>query len=225
MSAQIAEQLRAVADAAETAAGYLGIDSERLEVVLHRAEELSHAWSGSNLGYHANVYYTDLKQTPPGAHFSSEWGLQRSRGDWREYASDEIERYCMASAPKLDLDSVQARVNPAKRVFEQTRSRFESIISIALRGVQDPYLDGVRSQVNELGILTVDIAVKAQLPRGEIGSRDYVAIYAGLWAAPHQIVIAKVIAAKSPNHCLTELGGLFKTCLLSRIVAGQELEA
>ncbi len=104
MSAQSAEQLRAIADAAESAAGYLGIDSERLEAVLRRAEELSRAWSGSNLGYHANVYYADLARTPPGAHFSSEWGLQHSFapgtvGDWREFDSDRVMQCCMDSAP------------------------------------------------------------------------------------------------------------------------------
>ncbi len=90
-------------------------------------------------------------------------------------------------------------MNKAKRVFEKTRSRFESILSITLRGVQDPYLDGLLSLANELAILTVDTGLKVQLPHGQIGSRDYVAIYGVLRAAPHQIVITQVVAARSPH--------------------------
>ena len=41
------------------------------------------------MGYHAYVYYADLKPAPPGTQFSPEWGLMdaldRSYGDWREF--------------------------------------------------------------------------------------------------------------------------------------------
>ena len=36
-------------------------------------ERAKRGWSGSNLGYHATVYYENLEPKPSG--FSSEWGL------------------------------------------------------------------------------------------------------------------------------------------------------
>jgi predicted nucleotide-binding protein len=213
MPSQAAEQLRAVADAAEVAAGYLGVDAERLEAVLSRAQELADSWSGSNLGYHANVYYAGLQRPPPGAHFSSEWGLQpsivtRSVGNWREYASDEVQRYCFSAAPELDPEGLQSRVAEATKAFKFARSRFKSIVSVAQHNEQDTYINDLRSQADDLTIFTVDVGVRAQLPSGQFLSSDSLAVSQGLWPAPHQVVIAKMIAAKSPRASLSELADI-----------------
>ena len=53
-----------------------------LESLKQAAEEIGRAWSGSWIGYHANVYYEDMKPPPPGDHFSLEWG---PTGNWTEF--------------------------------------------------------------------------------------------------------------------------------------------
>jgi len=59
----------------ETGLRAAGGDLDRLE---DAAEEIFHAWSGSNLGYQAEVYYENLKRPPSGAFFSLEWGFNGS---------------------------------------------------------------------------------------------------------------------------------------------------
>ena len=61
------------------------------------AERVGMAWSGSWLGYHANVYYRDLQKPPPGMWFSKEWGLRpgifvddSTSGDWAEFDPDQV---------------------------------------------------------------------------------------------------------------------------------------
>ena len=45
-----------------------------LESLKQAAEEIGRAWSGSWIGYHANVYYEDMKPPPPGDHFQPRVG-------------------------------------------------------------------------------------------------------------------------------------------------------
>jgi hypothetical protein len=54
-------------------------DLGRLEVA---AREVSRAWSGSSLGYHANVYTHDLLPSG-GRQFSIQWGLMRGYSGMR----------------------------------------------------------------------------------------------------------------------------------------------
>ena len=66
-----------------------------LKSLKQAAEEIGRAWSGSWLGHHANVYYSDLQSPPPGAHFSPEWGLenafgQGTSGDWLEFDVNQV---------------------------------------------------------------------------------------------------------------------------------------
>ena len=60
------------------------------------AEHIGRSWCGSWIGYHANIYYKDFVQPPPGAQFSSEWGpvsdVDETRGDWFQYAPDGVEK-------------------------------------------------------------------------------------------------------------------------------------
>ena len=82
--------------------------TEPLRQLLQAAEEIGKAWSGSWIGYHANVYYKGLKPRPPGAHFSQEWGLMDAisncgRGDWIEYDAEQVKTAIRERAGNPDL--------------------------------------------------------------------------------------------------------------------------
>jgi hypothetical protein len=46
-----------------------------LAAIRKSADDAKRAWSGSNIGYQASVYFADLQPASPEAQFSSEWGL------------------------------------------------------------------------------------------------------------------------------------------------------
>jgi hypothetical protein len=100
----VADELDGLADRART----LGLD-QQAKTLRDAADAVGRAASGSWHGYHANVYYTDFKAAPPGAHFSTEWGLMDnfahmgSRGDWREYDPEYVLSFVYRLAGDPDL--------------------------------------------------------------------------------------------------------------------------
>src|SRR4051794_37569826 len=95
--AAIADELRTVSErlVAAARAGDAPAVSEPLRALNDAAVAVGKAWSGSPIGYHSRVYYDELTEPPPGAHFSSEWGFQSAYsnptlGDWREYRYDDV---------------------------------------------------------------------------------------------------------------------------------------
>lgn len=87
---KIADRLDQEAKLGNTPAIY-----EPVHVISDAASKIGKASSGSWLGYHANVYYKDLKPPVPGDHFSQEWGLMDSygnntTGNWQEYSSTTL---------------------------------------------------------------------------------------------------------------------------------------
>jgi hypothetical protein len=67
---EIADRLEPIAQQAESSEFKESLD--RLE---EATTKISKAWSGSWLGYHARVYYKNLKPPPSGAQFSPEWSM------------------------------------------------------------------------------------------------------------------------------------------------------
>jgi hypothetical protein len=61
----IAEELFKVADATAEALAYARADDlqKPLAGIRTACDEAKRAWSGSNLGYHANVYWEDFSQS------------------------------------------------------------------------------------------------------------------------------------------------------------------
>jgi hypothetical protein len=66
-----------------------------LKRVLDAAVAVHDAWSGSNLGYHANVYYDGFRKPPAGAQFSvmhgigDDW-LSGTVGEWGEFSAAQV---------------------------------------------------------------------------------------------------------------------------------------
>ncbi|HEX9863391.1 MAG TPA: hypothetical protein VGC03_00330, partial [Acidimicrobiia bacterium] len=67
---RLGQQLATVAARADDSAF-----ADPLGALMTAAEDVARSWSGSNIGFHANVYYAGLRSPPPGMHFSSEWGF------------------------------------------------------------------------------------------------------------------------------------------------------
>lgn len=64
----------------------------RVDAAVGRVER---AWSGSNMGYQASVYYSGFAIPPAGHYFSSEWGFFRASrgatyGDWLEMPPEAV---------------------------------------------------------------------------------------------------------------------------------------
>src|SRR5208282_4934066 len=184
-----------------------------LEALKDAANEVGKSWSGSWLGYHSRIYYAGFKPSPPGAHFSQEWGFMNTfsipstSGDWREYQFDDVVSLIMNKAGNPDLGPIELETEETKEFFEDARSTLVSRLSNALRRASDDkFLDDLLTQAKKLKIFDAADFISYMRPSGQIISRDMLAIEKGFHTPPHIIVLARVQAVQQPFQACKDLG-------------------
>ena len=213
---ELAEPLSAVADRLETLVKQASSLTEPLERVRDAANEVGGAWSGGWLGYHSRVYYADLLAVPAGAHFSTEWGFDTryvshpTVGDWREYTFDEVTEHIFALAKVSSLKEAEGKAKELATSFQEAREEFLSALSVALEQKEDVFLVRLKSQVEELNIISKFDFARVTYPRGQLMSRDMTAATKGIQTPPHLIVIAAVCAVQNVSECCDKLTKLSK---------------
>lgn len=96
------------------------------------AATIGRAWSGSNIGYHACVYYDGFQPPPPGAHFSVEWGLRdgivgpATRGNWREHRQEDVVAAIEHSAGNANLSTARAESRQLAGLTDEARAALMS---------------------------------------------------------------------------------------------------
>jgi predicted nucleotide-binding protein len=205
---RLGEQLLTVAARADDTAF-----TQPLNALMDAAESVARSWSGSNIGFHADVYYEGLRSAPPGAHFSSEWGflpgmLQGTTGDWREYPHDDVIGRIEELAGHPDLTGLRRDADEAVQIVREGKDDVTSLLRAYLRRDDDEHLRDLLGEVQTLEPLSYDQCLRAQLPSGNFMSRDSTAISQGIRSAPHQEVIARVVSIRSPFEAATRLASV-----------------
>lgn len=205
------EQLEALRQKLE---GLLQDDADTRASTTQQTKEavdlVGESWSGSSLGYHANVYYKDFQVPPPGAHFSMEWGLIDSMGlgtsgSWSEYVSRDVKAYLRQLSGVVDLNRELEWANRGEEAVEAGRSLLQSVLSAAISRESDAYLSRLLEAVDKVAVVPLGVAARVQLPRGELMSRDPVAMSQGLRVAPHQEIFAEVGRIKTVTLAIKQL--------------------
>lgn len=195
------KELFEIADrlAAEAAAGREESIQAPLTALKGAADAVGEASSGSWLGYHSQVYYANLQAPPIGAHFSQEWGLRSTfsegtYGDWREYRPEQVKEHVRALAHHPDLFEAAGLAARARQTFQSAKANIESILQTELESITDGFLEGLQRQLQEtkpLGPLDVENVLA---PKGQVMTRDMVALGQGTKAPPHIGIVAEVIS-------------------------------
>lgn len=194
----LAERLNKVASAAD------GDDiAKPLSALEEAARTIGRSFSGSWQGYHSRVYYADLSPPPPGAHFSQEWGLMDtylsslgSRGDWREYTAEDIQRRIRKLAGEPILDNAHKAADAASKTFEFTKSEINSILQNELEERSDGFLETLKKEVEKLKPLSAFEIVQHLFPKGQIITRDTVVLGQGAQVPPHMHIVSEVQAIR-----------------------------
>ena len=177
------------------------------------AAEIGKAWSGSNMGFHSRVYYAVLQVPPPGAHFDSEWGFRGqfhgTTGDWQEYRFDDVVQVVYERAGIESLDEAAALAQRAHTAWVEARPEVISILSIYLTQADDPLVEALREEADNIKDLTEGAAARALVgPSGTVITRDTTALSQGFEAAPHQVAEARAIAIRSSFDACSALAGI-----------------
>ncbi len=184
---------------------------ERLE---RAVQEIKKSWSGSWLGYHANVYYEGLAPRPPGAHFSQEWGLTTafagygSSGDWVEFDSDAVKTAIRELAGNPNLEPAHEFCHDAIPEFETTKSTVASILEIELERSSDTFLNRLQNDLEKLSCLNQFEILENLKPAGEIITRDSLAAGQGIWIPPHMFVLSEALEIGQTVGVIAELSKL-----------------
>ncbi len=184
---------------------------EPLGVLEDAAKEVGKSWSGSWLGYHANVYYEDLRPRPPGAHFSQESGLRdeylsETTGTWAEFDAEHVEASIHEQAGNPHMGASRGLREEAGREFESQKLNVLSIIESV--GASDNFLKRLGGDLDKLRILDSSDVINAWRPGGPFVSRDMLALGQGLWTPPHVSVLAIVIATRQALDAVEKLAKL-----------------
>lgn len=172
---------------------------KRLTDVVERAHK---SFCGSWLGYHSCVYYAGLNPPPPGAHFSSQWGLQElhisdTTGDWREFDGNQLMDKMREEAGSPTIDDVIAIATNAADESREYREELISILEACVSRKDDAYLQKLKGLAQEARVRTAKEAIEHYTPSGRFMSNDMVAISAGLKTPPHIQLQAQIEAIES----------------------------
>jgi predicted nucleotide-binding protein len=194
---EVAQKLYEVAAIGDTKAVVQPINN--LEKAI---KEVERSFSGSWLGYHSRVYYNDLVPAPPGANFSQEWGLMDciarlgSRGLWREYDAEEVKAFIYQNAGDPDIELIHNKVRKAASIFDEAKAAILSIFENELADGADSFLTKLKTDLEGIKPLSKHDALQILCPKGQIMTRDMIALGQGNLVPPHADVKAEILAIR-----------------------------
>ena len=191
---ELATQLEAASEA-----GKAHTVEAPLQALQDAANQVMRSFSGSWLGYHSRVYYEGFEPPPAGANFSQEWGLKDlrytslgSRGDWHEYEYAEIEAHIDKLAKHPNLDPAREAAHRADEIFESAKSEIISIFETELGRQPDAFVSKLKSDLEMLEPMTQFDVAEYWSPKGQIMTRDMIAMGQGNTVPAHINAAAKV---------------------------------
>lgn len=190
-----------------------GLDEirEQFEALREAASEVGRSWSGSNLGYHARVYYRDFQPVPAGVLFSAEWGLEERwpvhtpDPGWMITDGETPRKAVIARAGGVDPRKLEKWLAPFRSDFDAHKENLVSILMAAAKSTKDEFLEKRRAEIEELEAPDPTTLSLRFLPQGQIMTRDTQALTGGRHVAAHQSLLALSYSAKLAERGLRQL--------------------
>ena len=181
------------------------------ELLKHNMAVVGKAFSGSWLGYHANVYYQDFATPPPRHSFSTEWGLmsphgRRGPGGWSETTYETVKAAVMDGVDP-DYEGRLSHISgAATTAFEDTHASLTTLLAVLTESNSTSLLEGLQSEVRDIkGFVGQDEILNYMCPSGSIMSRDSKAMSQGVRTPPHAALEAWHISQFSPFDALNKI--------------------
>ena len=187
---------------------------EPLEKLRKAAEAVGKAWSGSWLGYQANVYYRAFRAPPAGANFSSEWGLKDSfandtTGEWEQVRGDDVVAHIFELAGTPDRDALsEIASNAGERAQDGKASLVSFLAALQRAAPEDETFKGMLRELNRMDVMDVGDVLASWQPKGQMATRDALAASQGFVAPGHKRVAALAAVLNQPFAMAKELARL-----------------
>lgn len=188
---------------------------DEIEKLKNATAYVARAWCGSNIGYHANIYWEELAAKPANVQFSSEWGLQDAwpvhtpSNGWIIWDPDEVIKAILVQAGWSELEGLKNKITRLKNEFNGFKETALSKLLISYEESSDSYIERKLDQLKKLQVFNIQKVLESALPTGKLISRDMRAMSQGLQSAPHQFIQAHIV---SYDIALNALDNLEKIC-------------
>jgi hypothetical protein len=133
------------------------------------------------------------------------YAIEGTTGEWQEFNGDELEQVIRELAGNPDLDSIYQFANQARRAFEDDKSEVLSLLTTAVAEQDDTFLTRLKEEVDTIKPFTQSAIARRFLPRGQVMSRDSLAMTQGFQVPPHIFVLSEVMGLQQPPEACGEL--------------------
>lgn len=165
--------------------------SRQLSALASICAGAARAWSGSNIGYHATVYYVGLRPKPADTQFSPEWGLmdrwpthEPDRG-WQIMDSEVVITELLSRAKIADKRELEDTISELQSTLSLLKEQAISMLSTSLLDQSDSFLIRQRKKIEDIHVTSPQEIAGTLLPHNA-WSRDSLALSQGITLAPHQ---------------------------------------
>ena len=182
--------------------------------------QVTNAFSGSWLGYHANIYYKGFNTPRPGDHFSSEWGMlnvhfnEGTSDNWIEYSREQVAQAIYHNIDDGYIGKLKEICESASTVFKDNDETIRTIVDTVYKETKADTLDRIRSILADIDRqFNAQKVVDALRPKGSVMSRDSTAITQGIMVPVHVAIQAEQLELWHPFSCLLQLIACAKNTL------------
>jgi hypothetical protein len=133
------------------------------------------------------------------------WPTHRPDPGWQIREHQEVVGALLTRAEIADLSELEQAASDLRHNFSAFKEQAISMLSVALAGQRDTFLERQLKQIEELKVTAPGEIAHSLLP-GNAWSRDSTAMSQGLMIAPHQVVGAVPMAHRLTIDALEKLG-------------------
>lgn len=193
---QVATELEAAAE--EAAAELIPAGealAERTRIPLPEIGRYREAWSGSNIGPHALMYYEGLRPPPPGRFWDKEWGFLHHQPGWEGRSEDEVLND-IESRSGVRLKELRAEGEALRKRIKHHHDRIIRIAArVPARLAVEGGFDARRAELETTDSTTISFdSLASSQVAGQHHSRDSGSLHSGIRLAPHQTVDLECMA-------------------------------
>jgi predicted nucleotide-binding protein len=184
---------------------------EPLRVLRQICDEVGRAWSGSNIGYHATVYYSNFQPKPPYVQFSAEWGLMdvwpthQPDPGWLMMDYKDVNDYIVSRVGHDEIQKAGNALGPIQDDFANLKENAISILSALLSTTPDSFLQRQFNAIEQLTVRHPQEIARQFIEGGQVFSRDTTAMTQGFCVAPHQSLSALPLSSMELEAALDKL--------------------
>jgi predicted nucleotide-binding protein len=191
----------------------LGATTKRL---LKAISEVSAAWSGSWIGYHANVYFRGFQSPPPSVIFDREWGSYHDQPGWIQVDSGDVKNEILrrAGAAQRDLDALEENAKKMRQTFSTARDELLATLEALLADGADASLQAIHVEIAQLAVYFDQSGLVSAIAPTSLWSRDNLAMSQGRQVPPHLALQTWIIEQVSTGTQTTQLAQLARRASL-----------